>query len=149
MVDNGRFQRHDGSGRPRFTVDQDRLIVRSAVTTLDSSLSTIRRTTRTRYPGLTFQQDNARPHTTRVAMNCLTAHQTLPWLARSPNLSPIEHVWDMRGRRLHLPRNVDGLTRKLEQIWQEILKETIRVLYYSMSRRVAACIQARGGSTPY
>ncbi|GFT83082.1 uncharacterized protein TNCV_629141 [Trichonephila clavipes] len=43
-VDSGKFQRHDGSGQSRATADQeDRLIVRSAVTTLVSSLSTIRR----------------------------------------------------------------------------------------------------------
>ncbi|GFX11947.1 HTH_Tnp_Tc3_2 domain-containing protein [Trichonephila clavipes] len=48
-VARGRFQRHDSSGRPRATADrQDRLIVRSAVTALDSSLSTVRRTTHTR-----------------------------------------------------------------------------------------------------
>ncbi|GFS59981.1 transposable element Tc1 transposase [Trichonephila clavipes] len=50
------------------------------------------------YPGLIFQQDNARPHTSRVAMNLRTACQTFPWLARSPDLSPIEHVWDIMGR---------------------------------------------------
>ncbi|GFV52240.1 transposable element Tcb1 transposase [Trichonephila clavipes] len=65
-------------------------------------------------------QDNAKPHTTRVTMNCLTVNQTLPWPARSPDPSPIEHVWDMRGRRLYLPGNVDDLTRQLEQIWQNI-----------------------------
>ncbi|GFX13754.1 HTH_Tnp_Tc3_2 domain-containing protein [Trichonephila clavipes] len=38
-VDKGRFQRHDGSGRPRTTADQeDRLIVRSASIARDSSL---------------------------------------------------------------------------------------------------------------
>ncbi|GFS54143.1 HTH_Tnp_Tc3_2 domain-containing protein [Trichonephila clavipes] len=41
-MDRGRFQRHDGSGRPRATAEQDRLIIRSAVTALDSSLSTVR-----------------------------------------------------------------------------------------------------------
>ncbi|GFV70168.1 transposable element Tc1 transposase [Trichonephila clavipes] len=35
------------------------------------------------HSGLIFQQDNARPHTVRVAMNCLTACQTLPWPAKS------------------------------------------------------------------
>ncbi|GFU71554.1 transposable element Tc1 transposase [Trichonephila clavipes] len=44
---------------------------------------------------------NARSHTARVAMNSLTACQTLPWPARAPDLSQIEHVWDMMGRRLH------------------------------------------------
>ncbi|GFV64310.1 HTH_Tnp_Tc3_2 domain-containing protein [Trichonephila clavipes] len=48
-LNNGRFQGHDGNGRPKTTADrEDILIVRSGVTVLDSSLSTIRRVTRTR-----------------------------------------------------------------------------------------------------
>ncbi|GFW04967.1 hypothetical protein TNCV_4882021 [Trichonephila clavipes] len=46
----------------------------------------------------------------------------------SPYLFPIEHVWDMMGRRLHLPRYVENLTQQLEQICQKIPQETIRVL---------------------
>ncbi|GFX38160.1 HTH_Tnp_Tc3_2 domain-containing protein [Trichonephila clavipes] len=54
-VDRGRFQRHDGSGRSRATADrEDRLIVRSAVTASDPSLSTIRRTIRTRVSTMTI-----------------------------------------------------------------------------------------------
>ncbi|GFX65448.1 transposable element Tc1 transposase [Trichonephila clavipes] len=37
------------------------------------------------------------------------AYQTLPCPAKSPDPSPIEHVWDMMGRRLHQPGNVDDL----------------------------------------
>ncbi|GFT05603.1 transposable element Tcb1 transposase [Trichonephila clavipes] len=68
------------------------------------------------YPCLILRPDNAKHYTTRVAMNCLTAYQTLPCPVRSPDPSPIEHVWDMMGRRLHLPGNVDDQVRKLEQI---------------------------------
>ncbi|GFV09762.1 transposable element Tcb2 transposase [Trichonephila clavipes] len=39
-------------------------------------------------PGAIFQQDNARPHTARVSQDFLRHFQTLPWLDRSPNLSP-------------------------------------------------------------
>ncbi|GFW21719.1 transposable element Tc1 transposase [Trichonephila clavipes] len=35
------------------------------------------------YPGLIFQQDNAKPHTTHVAMNCFIAYKIIPWPARS------------------------------------------------------------------
>ncbi|GFX81412.1 transposable element Tcb2 transposase [Trichonephila clavipes] len=49
-------------------------------------------------PGAIFQQDNARPHTARVAQDFLRHFQTLPWPARSPDLSPVEHVWDQRKR---------------------------------------------------
>ncbi|GFV25071.1 transposable element Tcb1 transposase [Trichonephila clavipes] len=45
-------------------------------------------------PGAIFQQDNARPHTARVARDFLRHFQTLPWPASSPDLSPVEHVWD-------------------------------------------------------
>ncbi|GFV78170.1 transposable element Tcb2 transposase [Trichonephila clavipes] len=47
-----------------------------------------------RLPGAIFQQDNARSHTARVSQDCLLTVTTLPWPARSPDLSPIEHIWD-------------------------------------------------------
>ncbi|GFT09183.1 transposable element Tcb2 transposase [Trichonephila clavipes] len=43
-------------------------------------------------PGVIFQQDNARPQTARFAQDFLRHFQTLPWPARSPDLSPVEHV---------------------------------------------------------
>ncbi|GFU91986.1 transposable element Tc1 transposase [Trichonephila clavipes] len=52
-------------------------------------------------PGAIFQQDNARPHTAGVAQDFLRHFQTLPWPARSPFLSPVEHVWDQLKRRCH------------------------------------------------
>ncbi|GFS49912.1 transposable element Tcb1 transposase [Trichonephila clavipes] len=72
-----------------------------------------------------------------------TTSQTPPCPDRSSYLSQIEHVLDRIGRRLQLPRNVDDLARQLEQVWQEIPQETIRVLYHSMPRRVAVFIQVR------
>ncbi|GFS84094.1 transposable element Tc1 transposase [Trichonephila clavipes] len=94
-------------------------------------------------------EDKARIYVACVALNRLTACQTLPWPVRLPDLSLIEHVWDMMRRQLHLSRNVDDLARQLEQNLQEIPQETIRVLYHSMPCSVEAGIQARGGSTPY
>uniref|UniRef100_A0A3B3QPZ1 Transposase Tc1-like domain-containing protein n=1 Tax=Paramormyrops kingsleyae TaxID=1676925 RepID=A0A3B3QPZ1_9TELE len=42
----------------------------------------------------TVHQDNASPHTAQVFMD----YELSPWPARSPNLSPIEHIWDQAGR---------------------------------------------------
>ncbi|GFX53377.1 DDE_3 domain-containing protein [Trichonephila clavipes] len=42
-------------------------------------------------PGAIFQQDNARPHTARIAQDFLRHFQTIAWPARSPDLSPVEH----------------------------------------------------------
>ena len=41
-----------------------------------------------------FQQDNACPHTAAVMQHALYGVQ-LSWPARSSNLIPIEHIWDM------------------------------------------------------
>ncbi|GFT94849.1 transposable element Tcb2 transposase [Trichonephila clavipes] len=50
-------------------------------------------------PGAIFQLDNARLHTARVSQDCLHhTVTTLPWSDRSPDLSPIEHIWDHLGR---------------------------------------------------
>ncbi|GFX51609.1 transposable element Tcb2 transposase [Trichonephila clavipes] len=47
-----------------------------------------------------FLQDNARPLTARVAQDFLRHFQTFPWSARSPDLSPVEHVWDQLKRQM-------------------------------------------------
>ncbi|GFT86989.1 transposable element Tcb2 transposase [Trichonephila clavipes] len=48
--------------------------------------------------GAIFQQHNAWPHKTRVSQDCLRTVTTLLWSERSPDLSPIEHVFDHLGR---------------------------------------------------
>ncbi|GFW77704.1 transposable element Tcb1 transposase [Trichonephila clavipes] len=49
-----------------------------------------------------FQQDNARPHVVRIVQRFFANHQIelLPWLARSPDLSPIENMQSMVAQRL-------------------------------------------------
>ncbi|UYV75359.1 hypothetical protein LAZ67_12003626, partial [Cordylochernes scorpioides] len=52
-------------------------------------------------PNALYQQDNTRPHTARISQQALQDVQMLPWPPYSSDLSPIEHVWDIIGRRLH------------------------------------------------
>ncbi|GFW86783.1 HTH_Tnp_Tc3_2 domain-containing protein [Trichonephila clavipes] len=49
-------------------------------------------------PGAIYQQDNAHPHTARLSQQCLQGYDVLPWPVRSPDLLPIEHVWDALGK---------------------------------------------------
>ncbi|UYV69851.1 FAN1 [Cordylochernes scorpioides] len=94
-------------------------------------------------PNALYQQDNARPHTARISQQALQDVQMLPWPPYSPDLSPIEHVWDIIGRRLHAlpqPRSEDELWQKVEREWRAIPQDAIRTLIDSLPRRVAACI---------
>ena len=45
--------------------------------------------------GVLFQQDNTHPHTAAVMQHALRGIQQLTWTARLPDLSPIQHVWNM------------------------------------------------------
>ncbi|UYV62046.1 hypothetical protein LAZ67_1007609 [Cordylochernes scorpioides] len=98
-------------------------------------------------PNALYQQDNARPHTARISQQALQDVQMLPWPPYSPDLSPIEHVWDIIGRRLHAlpqPRSEDELWQMVEREWRAIPQDAIRTLIDS-PRRVTACIAVRGG----
>ncbi|GFY32247.1 transposable element Tcb2 transposase [Trichonephila clavipes] len=99
-----------------------------------------------------IMQDNAPPHTAHISQHDLRGVQMLPWPAYSPDLSPIEYVWDVIGRRLQtlpLPRTNDQLWEMLEREWRTIPQDTMRTLIDSVPRRVSWGIVARGGSTSY
>ncbi|KFM65549.1 Transposable element Tc1 transposase, partial [Stegodyphus mimosarum] len=102
-----------------------------------------------RHPGGIFQQDNPRPHTPHISLDCFRAVDTLPWPARSPDLSPIEHVYDMVGRQTWAPQNNADLERQLMNAWQNESQDDIRNLCHCLPGRIQTCIAARGGSTTY
>ncbi|GFT22766.1 transposable element Tcb1 transposase [Trichonephila clavipes] len=102
-----------------------------------------------RLPGAIFQQDIARLHTARVSQDCLRTVTNLPWPARSPDLSPIEHIWDHLGRRVGNPTSLNEPEARLQQMWSEMSQDIIQNLYASIPDRIASCIHARGVSTGY
>ena len=107
------------------------------------------------HTGLTFQDDNARPHRARIVTDYVQQQglQTLPWSARSPNLSPIEQLWDeleMRPYERHPGiRTRQQQEQVLRQEWQAIPQRTVRNVINSMRSRVNACIDRNGGLTRY
>ncbi|GFX60666.1 DDE_3 domain-containing protein [Trichonephila clavipes] len=98
-------------------------------------------------PGAIFQQDNARPHAAIVAEDFLCHFQTLPWPARSPDLSPVEHVWYQLKRQMPSCHSVHDLELTVQDLWAHLPQENIRCLINSMLDRVAACIAAGCGPT--
>lgn len=103
-----------------------------------------------------YQQDNARPHSAEISKHFLSENEVsvLEWPARSPDLSIIEHVWDILGRRLQSeydspPYSLDVLRIRLLEQWNFISQNDIQNLYRSLPGRLAECIQKRGGHTHY
>ncbi|GFU36688.1 transposable element Tcb2 transposase [Trichonephila clavipes] len=100
-------------------------------------------------PGEIFQQDNARPNTARVAQDFLRHFQTLPWPTHSPDLSPVEHVWDQLKQQMLSCHSVHDLELAVQDLWAHLPQDNIRCLINSMADRVTACIAAKGGATRY
>ncbi|GFY02466.1 hypothetical protein TNCV_3503471 [Trichonephila clavipes] len=50
---------------------------------------------RVHHPGSSFEQDAAKRHTAFISLYCLCAINPLLWPERSPDPSPIEHIWDL------------------------------------------------------
>ena len=68
-------------------------------------------------------------------------------------MSPIEHVWDMVGRRLIRQGppapTLGALWNKIKTAWRDIPQEDFQGLFDSMPRRIENLISAHGGFTPY
>ncbi|GFV02691.1 transposable element Tcb2 transposase [Trichonephila clavipes] len=99
-------------------------------------------------PGAIFQQDNARPHTARVAQDFLR-HFHSSMAGPLPYLSPVEHVWDLLKRQMSSCHSVHDLELAVQNLWAHLSQDNLSCLINSMPDRVAACIAAEGGSTRY
>ncbi|GFV88362.1 transposable element Tcb2 transposase [Trichonephila clavipes] len=92
--------------------------------------------------------DNARPHQTLAVEELLESEDItrMDWPAFSPDLNPIQHVWDALGRRiaahtrLHHPENTQQLKQMLIEEWALLPQEMLHQLVLSMWRRCEATI---------
>ncbi|GFX20839.1 DDE_3 domain-containing protein [Trichonephila clavipes] len=78
--------------------------------------------------GAIFQQDNARPHTSRVAQDFLRHFLTLPWPAHSPDLFLVDHVWDQLKRQMPSCHSVHDLELVFQNLWAHLPQDNIRCL---------------------
>ncbi|GFW32326.1 transposable element Tcb2 transposase [Trichonephila clavipes] len=78
-----------------------------------------------------FMDDNATCHRTLAVQDCLDSEgiQRLVWPARSPDLNPIENVWDALGRQVagrnYPPTNKNTLIRALTEEWDKLPQQLL------------------------
>jgi len=70
----------------------------------------------------------------------------MEWPASSPDINPIEHVWDMLGKRLRFitpaVQNPEQVAAALFEIWDNLPQDMIDNVIRSMKRRMTAVIRA-------
>ncbi|GFT81494.1 transposable element Tc3 transposase [Trichonephila clavipes] len=88
-----------------------------------------------------FMDYNARPHRANIVDKCLQSEDItrMDWPAYSPDLNPIEHVFDMLGRRIAARQPPPSC---LPELWRALLDERCNIpqdqidnLILSMPRR--------------
>ncbi|GFX35815.1 uncharacterized protein TNCV_746081 [Trichonephila clavipes] len=73
----------------------------------------------------------------------------LPWPARYPDLSPVEHFLDQLKQQMPSCHSVHDLELDVQDLWAHLPQDNIRCLINLMLDRVVACIAAGGGPTRY
>ncbi|GFW43282.1 hypothetical protein TNCV_1350451 [Trichonephila clavipes] len=64
----------------------------------------------------------------RRTLNSLTGFYIFPWPAISPNLNPVEHLWDLIGRNMNrgpLAQTVEDVHTSVDVAWQRLLQAII------------------------
>jgi hypothetical protein len=79
--------------------------------------------------------------------------EVMDWPAQSPDLNPIEHVWNHLKNELRAENRIfatrDDLWDGIQECMEPENRELCRNLIASMPRRVQAVINAKGGYTKY
>ena len=101
-------------------------------------------------------QDNSSIHRLRVSEEAM-GHLRIQWQVdhppQSPDLNPIEDVWNLLKRRFHqrpiAPINEAELLEATQDEWGRITPEDYLGSILSMLDRIQAMIVTRGGPTRY
>jgi transposase len=105
-------------------------------------------------PQLYFMQDNAPGHAARLTREDLAEREVrvIYWPAYSPDLNPIEEVWNKMKDWLmwHYPSRIatyDQLRQQVTEAWNTIGEEVLIGLIGTMRQRCQDVINAEGGHT--
>ncbi|KFM57725.1 Transposable element Tc3 transposase, partial [Stegodyphus mimosarum] len=99
-----------------------------------------------------FMDDNARSHRANIVSECLQSEDItrMDWPAFSPDLNPVENVWDMLGRRVAArqppPTCLPEHRRALLFEWCNIPQDQIDNLILSIPRRYVVVFSEKAKS---
>jgi len=102
-----------------------------------------------------FQQDGAPSHTAKSTQEWLkwNSIDTLPHPPSSPDLNPIEPLWNkmktLIHNRPHIPSSIGELKAAAFEAWDQITEADIDGYVNHMGDRVEAVLKAKGGHTMY
>ncbi|GFT08322.1 transposable element Tcb2 transposase [Trichonephila clavipes] len=101
-----------------------------------------------------LMDDNCRPHRANLVEDFLLEEGIvrMEWPACSPDMNPIEHVWDAVGRQISgrkpPPQTLQEHERALLEEWDRIPQLVINSLIDSMSQRCSTLLAVCGNHTP-
>ena len=100
-----------------------------------------------------FQHDNDPKHTSHIVKEWLlhNVKNQLNTPPQSPDLNPIEHLWDELQQRIRMTpiKSKTELKARLQEEWEKIDCSVTQNLVGSMNRRLKAVIEANGNPTKY
>lgn len=103
--------------------------------------------------GWYFQHDNDPKHRSKYICDFMKREKVnvLEWASQSPDLNPIEHLWEELDRRIRTRNyaNKDALYEALTNEWEKIPLNRLEKLVDSMPARCEAVIKAKGYATKY
>ena len=106
-------------------------------------------------PNSILQDDNACPHRAGFIRDYLqnVGVERMEWPASSPDLNPIEHLWDQLGRAVRARVTNTTMLADLRQMLVKerdaIPQQCVTRLVTSMRRRCQAVVAVHGSSTRY
>ena len=104
---------------------------------------------------LTFMQDNAPCHKTRLVVDFLNQNsiKTLDWPPQSLDMNPIENLWSIikkkRQKKFGFCKKKNDLIEQVFEFWNEINDELLDNLTDSIENRLKEVIRLDGRPTKY